>query len=107
MPPTPKPYRRSPERRYLAGYDYSRLASSVDAIELYHYGDNIEMVGSFDSDAIMITTSFRGGPAEIHRIRRELLRRSRGLILWDEKNEFVAKDGTVGDRRPRNRARVS
>lgn len=80
------------------GYDYSRLASSVDAIELYHYGDNIEMLGSFNPDAIILTTSFRGGPVEIHRIWRELLRGSRGLILWDEKSEFVAKDGTVGDR---------
>ena len=29
------------------GYDYSRLATSVDAMELYDLGDNIEIVRSF------------------------------------------------------------
>jgi hypothetical protein len=31
-------------------------------------------------------------------ITRELLRGTRGLILWDPKNQFVGKDGSVGDR---------
>ena len=33
-----------------------------------------------------------------HRVWYELLHGNRGLIIWDDKNEFVAKDGTLGDR---------
>jgi hypothetical protein len=80
------------------GYDYSRLAGSVDAMELYDFGENIPIARSFNPDLIMLTTSSRSGPAEAHRVWRELLRGTRGLILWDEKNEFVAKDGNLGDR---------
>src|SRR6516164_3405837 len=32
------------------GYDYSRLAASVDAMELYDLGDNVEIVWSFNRD---------------------------------------------------------
>lgn len=80
------------------GYDYSRLAGSVDAMEPYDYGDNVEIVRSFNPQMIMLTTSFKGGPQEVHRVWRELLRGTRGLILWDEKNEFVDENGTLGER---------
>ncbi len=46
----------------------------------------------------MLTTSFNSGPAEAHRIWRELLRGTRGLVLWDEKHEFAQNDGSLGDR---------
>jgi hypothetical protein len=78
------------------GYDYARLANGLDLIELY--GDNVEMTRSFNPSAVMLTTSFRSGPTEIHRLWRELLRGTRGVILWDSRNEFVGKDGSVGDR---------
>jgi hypothetical protein len=80
------------------GYDYSRLASSVDSMELYDYGENIEMLRSFNPNAVMLTTSFSGGAAEEHRVWRELLRGARGLVLWDDTNQFIAKDGAIGDR---------
>ena len=80
------------------GYDYFRLATSVDAMELYAYGENIPIVRSFNPELILLTTSFGGGPMEAHRVWRELLRGSRGLVLWDEKSEFVGKDGSLGDR---------
>ncbi len=80
------------------GYDYSRLADSVDAMELYDYGENVEIVRSFNPRMITLTTSFRGGPAETHRVWRELLRGTRGLVLWDEKHEFAGADGDLGDR---------
>jgi len=80
------------------GYDYSRLAGSVDAMELYDYGENVEIVRSFSPKTIMLTTSFNRGPQEAHRVWRELLRGTRGLISWDEKNEFVGKDGSLGER---------
>jgi hypothetical protein len=70
----------------------------VDAMELYDYGENVEIVRSLSPKTIMLTTSFNSGPQEAHRVWRELLRGTRGLILWDEKNEFVGKDGSLGER---------
>ena len=80
------------------GYDYSRLATSVDAMELYAYGENIPIARSFNPELILLTTSFGSGPSEAHRVWRELLRGTRGLILWDDKSEFVGEDGSLGDR---------
>ena len=80
------------------GYDYSRLATSVDAMELYAYGENIPIVRSFNPKLILLTTSFQDGQWEAHRVWRELLRGTRGLILWDDKSEFVRDDGRLGDR---------
>jgi hypothetical protein len=80
------------------GYDYSRLATSVDAMELYAYGENIPIARSFNPELILLTTSFGSGPREAHRVWRELLRGTRGLILWDDRSEFVGEDGNLGDR---------
>jgi hypothetical protein len=78
------------------GWDYSRLAGSLDAMELYDYGDNIEIVRSLAPQTVLLTTSFGGGPVEEHRVWRELLRGTRGLILWDARHEFAAEDGSLG-----------
>jgi hypothetical protein len=80
------------------GYDYSRLATSVDAMELYAYGENIPIARSLNPGVILLTTSFGSGPPEEHRVWRELLRGTRGLVLWDDKREFVGNDGSLGDR---------
>jgi hypothetical protein len=80
------------------GYDYSRLAFSVDAIEMYAYGENIPIARSFNPGLILLTTSFGSGPSEAHRVWRELLRGTRGLLLWDDKSEFVGNDGVLGGR---------
>ncbi len=80
------------------GYDYSRIVASVDAMEPYDAGSNIEMLRSFNPHAVTLMTSYGGGAAEAHRVWRELLRGIRGLILWDPDNKFAGKDGTIGDR---------
>jgi hypothetical protein len=80
------------------GYDYSRLATSVDAMELYAYGENIPIARSLNPELILLTTSFGSGPREAHRVWRELLRGTRGLVLWDDKSEFVGEDGSLRDR---------
>jgi Beta-galactosidase len=80
------------------GYDYSRLATSVDAMELYDFGDNVEMVRSFNPGLIMLQTSVERGAVEEHGVWREALRGVSGFILWDENNEFASDDGTIGER---------
>jgi hypothetical protein len=79
------------------GYDYSRLAASVDAMEIYDFGDNVGIARSFNPKLIMLLTTGGHGPYENHRLWRETLRGFRGLILWDEKNEFVDNNGQVGE----------
>lgn len=80
------------------GWDYARLAGTVDVMELYDYGDNVALVRSFAPKTVLLTTSFGEGLGEAHRIWRELLRGTRGLVLWDENHGFVAPDGTLGPR---------
>src|SRR4029077_8756880 len=46
---------------------------------------------------MLLVTSVGREPYEQHRVWRETLRGIRGLILWDEKNEFVDKNGRVGE----------
>jgi hypothetical protein len=80
------------------GYDYYRLSQSLTAIEPYDIGNNIEILRSINPSIAVVTTAFAHGPWEKHRVWFELLHGNRGLIIWDDKNEFVAKDGTLGDR---------
>jgi hypothetical protein len=80
------------------GYDYYRLSQSLTAIEPYDIGNNIEILRSINPRIAVVTTAFAHGPWEKHRVWYELLHGNRGLIIWDDKNEFVAKDGTLGDR---------
>jgi hypothetical protein len=46
----------------------------------------------------IVTTSFRGGPWEEHRVWWELLHGNSGLVIWDQKPPFVLKDGQPGPR---------
>lgn len=80
------------------GYDYARLCKVLTFIEPYDIGNNIEMIRSFAPDIPVVTTSFASGPRERHRVWYELLHGNRGLILWDDKADFVKKDGTTGAR---------
>jgi Beta-galactosidase len=78
------------------GYDYARLAHAVDAMELYDFGDNVEIVRSFNPREILLLTTSGAGPAVEHRVWDELLRGIRGLILWDERRQFVDGAGRLG-----------
>lgn len=80
------------------GWDYARLGGAVDLMEIYDMADNIELVRSLDPATVLVTTSFASGLGEQHRIWRELLRGTRGLILWDDKYQFAAADGALGPR---------
>jgi hypothetical protein len=81
------------------GYDYYRLTSALSALEPYDIGNNVEIIRSLNPAVAMVTTAFAKGPWEKHRVWYELLHGSRGLILWDDKAEYVSKgDLSVGKR---------
>jgi hypothetical protein len=80
------------------GYDYSLLPLAVDVIEGAESGGNFDIARTLNADLITMTTSFGEGRSEIGRIWRSMLSGSRGLMVWDDKAEFTAPDGTL---RPR------
>jgi len=80
------------------GYDYARLSATLDAMEPYDIGNNIEIVRSLNPRLAFVTTAFATGPWEKHRVWYELLHGSRGHIIWDEKNDIVPADGSIGTR---------
>ncbi|MCC6341295.1 MAG: beta-galactosidase [Bryobacterales bacterium] len=80
------------------GYDYSRLTESLNAIEPYDIGNNIEIIRSLNPKMAVLTTSFATGPWEKHRVWYELLHGNRGLILWDDKSAFIGGDNAIGPR---------
>ena len=80
------------------GYDYARLSTTLDAMEPYDIGDNIEIIRSLNPHLAFVTTAFATGPLEKHRVWYELLHGSRGHIIWDEKNDIVTPDGSIGAR---------
>ena len=80
------------------GYDYSRIAGAVNAIEPYDIGNNIEILRSLNPAMAVVTTSFQSGPWEQHRVWYELLHGNRGLILWDDKSAFIGPNNELGAR---------
>ncbi len=80
------------------GYDYARLSGTLDAMEPYDIGDNIEIIRSLNPHLAFVTTAFATGPLEKHRVWYELLHGARGHIIWDEKNDVVGPDGLLGPR---------
>jgi hypothetical protein len=80
------------------GYDYARLMRAINFFEPYDIGNNIEIIRSLAPETPVVTTSFARGLWEKHRVWYELLHGNRGLIIWDDKHEFVNRDGTPGPR---------
>ena len=80
------------------GYDYTRLTGALNAVEAYDIGNNIEILRSLNPQMAILTTSFDRGRWEKLRVWYELLHGTRGLILWDEKNEFASPEGRPGAR---------
>lgn len=80
------------------GYDYSRLTSAVDVMEMYDFGNNIEIARSLDPRLVVLQTSSVSDPKSIHAIWHGLLLGERGLILWDQNGAFVGDDGAASER---------
>ena len=75
------------------GYNYERLAPAVDVMELYDFGNNVNIVRSIAPNVITLTTSALAGPEDLRAVWHELLLGGRGLILWDPHGSFVDEDG--------------
>jgi hypothetical protein len=80
------------------GYDYTLLSHAVDLMEIYDDGENLPIVRSLNPLLVTLTTSFGASAADIHQIWRELLRGTRGLVLWDDNESIVRADGSLGER---------
>ena len=80
------------------GYDYPRLGKVLTAMEPYDIGGNMEILESLNPKLVRLITTGGKGAQEKWRLWYELLHGNRGLIVWDDKYEFVNKDGTVGPR---------
>ena len=78
------------------GYDYSRLATAVDAMEIYDYGNSFDIARSLNPKLTVLTTTSGANDEDIRQIWVDLLRGGRGLILWDAHNNFVREDGSLG-----------
>ncbi|MCC7499564.1 MAG: beta-galactosidase trimerization domain-containing protein [Bryobacterales bacterium] len=80
------------------GYDYWRITQALTAVEPYDIGNNIEIIRSLKPEMAVMTTSFARGDREKQRVWYELLHGNRGLILWDDRHEYIGRDGTPGPR---------
>ncbi|HTV44071.1 MAG TPA: alpha-amylase family protein [Stellaceae bacterium] len=80
------------------GYDYPRLARAVDVMEPYDFGCDIEMLRSLNPQLVLLTTIAASGAQAAYLTWRELLRGTRGVILWDPNHEFVGTDGRLHPR---------
>jgi hypothetical protein len=76
------------------GYDYGRLAPTVDVMELYDVGNAQDLARAFNPGLRLLRTSSGIGPRETHAAWHALLHGGRGMIVWDDKDDVVRPDGT-------------
>ena len=75
------------------GYDYARLAPSVDIMEIYDAGNAMDLARAWNPRLLLLRTSFGAGPREAHAAWQNLLHGGRGSIVWDE-GDVVQPDGS-------------
>ena len=75
------------------GYDYALLAPAVDVMEIYDFGEALDLATAFNPNLIPLRTSFGRGAAEAHAAWRHLLHGGRGMVVWDEADDVVGADG--------------
>ncbi len=85
------------------GYDYGRLASAVDVMEIYDFGQALAIARSVNPALIPLRTSFSAGAPERHAAWGAFLAGVRGTIVWDEA-DTTATPGDIGSPRARELA---
>ena len=79
------------------GYDYARLAPALDVMEIYDFGQNVDMARSFNPAIILLSTLSGHTPAQLHALWRSALTGTRGVVLWDEADDLASPDGTLAE----------
>ena len=80
------------------GYDYSLLAPAVDVMEIYDFGNALDLALAFNPALLPLRTSFGRGAAEVHAAWQSVLHGGRGMVVWDEADDVVMPDGAPGPR---------
>ncbi len=78
------------------GYDYGKLADTVDVMEIYDAGEALEIAHSLNPKLHVLTTIGLGGAAERRQVWHAWLLGGEGLVLWDEAHGFMGEDGRPG-----------
>lgn len=79
----------------FGGYDYWLLSQVMDCIEPYNIGNNREVWRSFAPGKPAITTAFGFGDMEVWRLWYQALHGDQGIIIYDEKNQYLDADGKL------------
>lgn len=78
------------------GYDYGRLAPSLDLMEIYPDPVNIDLSIDLHPGLHVLTTTAAADPASRLEVWRAVLRGSQGLVLWDDEHGLVDDAGVRG-----------
>lgn len=79
----------------FGGYDYWLLSQVMDFVEPYNIGNNREVWRSFAPQKPAMTTGFGFGDFEVWRLWYQALHGDEGIIIYDEKNQYLDADGKL------------
>ncbi len=77
----------------FGGYDYWRLANTINVIEPYNIGNNREIWRSLAPEKPAVTTAFGFGDWEVWRLWYQMLHGDLGIIIYDEEFRYLDKEG--------------
>lgn len=80
------------------GYDYARLAPALDVMEIYDFGQSLDLATAANPALIPFHTAFGRGAPETHATWRFVLHGGRGQVVWDENGDIVTPQGAPGPR---------
>jgi hypothetical protein len=80
------------------GYDYGRLAGTVDVMEIYDAGNAVEIARALNPALHVLITSALFDPAERARLWHEFLLGIDGVVLWDDPPGLLRGDGSLAPR---------
>jgi hypothetical protein len=78
------------------GYDYTRLAKSVDVMEIYDFGASVAIARAMNARLITLMTIAVNDPNARAALWRGVLAGMGGVILWDEDAALASPDGGLG-----------
>ena len=78
------------------GYNYRRIPSTVDVMELYDASQSLELARAFNPNLVTIATLDWNQSDAPYMAWHALLRGVRGMVVWDSNDQLVSGDGTLG-----------